>query len=130
MRERLQLKPLAQVDVLGLESAEPIDRLVQVRVIGDLLQQDIERYWKPYIGQPVSVEQLQEFHSWFYDKSRREGFLAYAQTDAQGNKLLVSLVVPRVGSKILPYGNSLLRMACCEIWHRPADWMWIRRACW
>lgn len=114
LRERLQLKPLAQVDVLGLESAEPIDRLVQVRVIGDLLQQDIERYWKPYIGQPVSVEQLQEFHSWFYDKSRREGFLAYAQSQTRetvgGQALVIQTLQPKVGTvRILSSEPALLR---------------------
>ena len=59
---------------------------------------EIQAYWKRHIGQPVSEEQTIAFKTWFYDLAKSNGFLAYAQTDAQGNKLLVSLVVPRVNS--------------------------------
>ncbi len=80
LRERTQPKALAQVDLLGLQSAAPIDQLMSVQVQGALLKKDIEQYWKSWLGQPVAAEQLQEFHSWFYEKERQEGFMAYVHT--------------------------------------------------
>jgi hemolysin activation/secretion protein len=102
LRERAQAKPLAQIDMLGLESAAPIAHLVSVQVQGSLLKQDIEHYWKGRLGQSVSTEQLQDFHSWFYEKARREGFMAYAQTQTvdagQGQSLIVQTLQPKVGT--------------------------------
>jgi hemolysin activation/secretion protein len=102
LRERAQAKPLAQIDMLGLESAVPIPHLVSVQVQGDLLKQDIEQYWKNRIGQSVSTDELQDFHSWFYEKARREGFMAYAQTQivdaGQGQRLIIQTLQPKVGT--------------------------------
>lgn len=100
LRERAQPKPLVHVDTLGLEADKAIQRLASVRVDSRLLSAAIDRYWQPRIGQPVSIEQIQAFHAWFYDKAAREGFMAYAKTEVVpvpgGEQLQVQVMQPRI----------------------------------
>lgn len=99
-QSRIPAKPVKPItgDLLDLSGAVSLDRLDAVEVEGERFKTEIQAYWKRHIGQPVSEEQTIAFKTWFYDLAKSNGFLAYAQTDAQGNKLLVSLVVPRVNS--------------------------------
>ena len=100
LRERAQPKPLVHVDTLGLEANTAIERLASVQVDSRLLTAAIERYWQSRIGQPVSIEQIQAFHAWFYDKAAREGFMAYAKTEvvpvAGGQQLKIQAMQPRI----------------------------------
>ena len=114
LRDRTRPKALAQVDLLGLQSEAAIDLLTSVQVQGDLLKKDIEAYWKNWLGQPVSAEQIQAFHSWFYDKARHAGFMAYAQTQTvnqgQGQSLIIQTLQPKVNRvRILSSDPSLLK---------------------
>lgn len=100
LRERSQPKPLVHVDTLGLEASTPMTRLASLKVQSAILPQAIERYWQPRIGQPVSIEQIQAFHAWFYDKAAREGFMAYAKTEVvmtpAGEQLQVQVMQPKI----------------------------------
>lgn len=100
LRERAQPKPLVHVDTLGLEASTAIQRLASIRVDSRLLPAAIERYWQARIGQPVSIEQIQAFHAWFYDKAAREGFMAYAKTEVLpvtgGEQLNIQVMQPRI----------------------------------
>ena len=102
MRERLQPKPVVHVDTLGLETTATIRQLQGVQVRGDLLKTEIEKFWKPYSGQAVSAEKIQEFHAWFNEKARRAGFMAYAQTEtveaSDGQILIIQSLQPKVGT--------------------------------
>lgn len=92
-----QAKPIAG-DLLDLSGAVSLDKLDQVEVKGDRLNAEIQAYWKRYIGKAVSEDQVIAFKTWFYDLAKSNGFMAYAQTDAEGNKLVVTLVMPKVNS--------------------------------
>ena len=100
LRERSQPKPLVHVDTLGLETSTPMTRLASLKVQSAVLPQAIEHYWQPRIGQPVSIEQIQAFHAWFYDKAAREGFMAYAKTEVvmtpSGEQLQVQVMQPKI----------------------------------
>jgi hemolysin activation/secretion protein len=114
LRERMQAKPLVQVDTLGIEAAASISQLQEVQIQGELLRQEIERYWKPYLGRAVTIEQIQEFHAWFNEKSRQEGFMAYAKTETvnsqQGQRLVVQTLQPKVGTvRILSQDAALVQ---------------------
>ncbi len=102
LRERIQAKPLVQVDTLGLQAHTAIDHLVSITVQSGVLPDDIERYWKSRIGQAVSIEQIQDFHAWFYDKATSEGFMAYAKTDVVavtgGEQLQIQVIQPRINA--------------------------------
>lgn len=102
LRERSQPKPLVHVDTLGLEASTPMTRLASLKVQSAVLPQAIERYWQPRIGQPVSIEQIQAFHVWFYDKAAREGFMAYAKTEVvmtpAGEQLQVQVMQPKINA--------------------------------
>jgi hemolysin activation/secretion protein len=102
LRESLKPKPLARVDTLGLESNESIDQLISVHVLSPLLKPEIERYWQGWLGRAVSIEQIQAFHSWFYEKARQSGSMAYAQTEVvkegSGQRLVVRTLQPKVGT--------------------------------
>jgi hemolysin activation/secretion protein len=95
-------KPLANVDMLGLETDAQIDKLMSVDSRGTLLAQDIEAYWRPFVGSAVTKEDIQSFHAWFYEKARQEGFMAYARTEVvasgAGQRLLIQTLQPRVGA--------------------------------
>jgi hemolysin activation/secretion protein len=122
LRERTQPKALAQVDLLGLQSAASIDQLMSVQVQGALLKKDIEQYWKSWLGQPVSAEQLQEFHSWFYEKARQEGFMAYVQTQTvnqgQGQNLIIQTLQPKVNNVRILSSDPLLLKAYADLLQR------------
>jgi len=101
LRERTP-RPLANVDMLGLETDTQIDKLASVDSSGALFTQDIEAYWRPFVGRAVTREDIQAFHAWFYEKARQAGFLAYARTEVvpsgQGQRLVIQTLQPRVGS--------------------------------
>lgn len=100
LRERSQPKPLVHVDTLGLETSTPLTRLASLKVQSAVLPEAIERYWQSRMGQAVSIEQIQAFHAWFYDKAAREGFMAYAKTDVvltpAGEQLQVQVMQPKI----------------------------------
>ncbi len=100
-------RPLQQatagMELIGLDSALSMDRLDQLEVQADRLQSEIEAYFKRFMGKPVSVDNMIEFKSWLFERAKRTGYLAYAQTDAVdlgngGSKLVVKLVLPRIKS--------------------------------
>lgn len=73
-----KIKPLANVDVLGLEQTESIDKLLSVETDDGPLKAGILNYWASHLGKAVSAEELQSFNGWLFDESRREGYLSYA----------------------------------------------------
>ncbi|MFY7865587.1 ShlB/FhaC/HecB family hemolysin secretion/activation protein [Roseateles sp.] len=82
---------------------KPLERLVEVQVEGRVLSAEVKAYWQPWIGGPVSGEQLLAFETWVADQGRRGSFLVYAQTEVQaarggGQRLKVQVVAPRVKS--------------------------------
>lgn len=85
-------------DLLDLTGAISMDRLDALVIKDDLLRDDIQAYWKKYIGKPVSLDEMIAFKTWLYNKAKNQGFMAYAQTDADGNTLNISLVLPRIKS--------------------------------
>lgn len=101
MRDRTP-KPLANVDMLGLESDVQIEKLTSLENRSTLLAADIEAYWRPFLGRPVNTPTVQQFHSWFYETARRAGTLAYAKvevvTTAQGQRLVIEVLQPKVGT--------------------------------
>lgn len=100
LRERTQPKPLVHIDTLGLETSTPIQKLTSVKVKSAVLPQAIEQYWQSRTGQPVSIEQIQAFHVWFYEKAASEGFMAYAKTEVLavpgGDELQIQVMQPRI----------------------------------
>lgn len=100
LRERTQPKPLVHIDTLGLEASTPIQKLVSFKVNSSVLPQAIAQYWQPRTGKPVSIEQIQAFHVWFYERAAREGFMAYAKTEVQtvggGEELQIQVMQPRI----------------------------------
>jgi hemolysin activation/secretion protein len=95
-------KPLANIDVLGLDKAESIDRLSGIEIQSPFLQDEIQKYWAASLGKRVSAEELQNFNGWLFDASRRLGFLSYAQTDVKksdsGSTLVVKIFRPKINT--------------------------------
>lgn len=112
-----QVKPLANLDVMALETAEPIAKLLGVDIQDEYLQRKVQDYWAPTIGQAVSPEDLQNFHVWLFEEARRVGFLSYAITSARaqgdGSLLQVRVVRPKIQSirVISPSSQLLTRYA-------------------
>lgn len=93
--------PPAPPPLLG--DRKPLEKLVEVQVEGSVLSAEVNAYWQPWIGGPVSGEQLLAFESWVADQGRRGSFLAYAQTQVErlaggGQRLKVQVLAPRVKS--------------------------------
>ena len=100
-QSKLPVKPAGKpitADLLDLSDAISMDRLDAVEVKGDTLSAEIQAYWKRFIGKPVSTEEMIEFKNWVNTTAKAQGFMAYAQTDAVGSKLQVSLVLPRINT--------------------------------
>jgi len=98
-QNRLPAKPAPKpttVELLDQAEATPMDRIEAVKVSGERLRAQIEAYWVPFFGKAVSVDQMNAFRAWVYEKARAEGYLAYAQTDPDGTTLAVNLVLPRI----------------------------------
>jgi len=75
-----------------------MDRLDALEIKNELLRDEIQSYWKRFLGRPVSVEEMIAFKTWLYNKAKNNGFMAYAQTDSEGNTLQINLVLPRIKS--------------------------------
>ena len=100
-QNKLPPKPAAKslgADLLDLSDAISMDRLDAVVIKGDSLRSEIQAYWKKFLGKAVSTEDMIAFKTWVNDTAKAKGFMAYAQTDAQGATLQVSLVQPRINS--------------------------------
>ena len=92
-----QGKPIT-TDLLDLSDVTSMDRLDVLEVKDAQLREQIQSYWKRFIGKPVSSEEMIAFKNWVNDTAKAQGFMAYAQTDVEGNKLQVSLVLPRINT--------------------------------
>lgn len=93
----------AGMELIGLDSTLSMDRLDQIEVQADRLGPEIEAYFKRFMGKPVSADNMIDFKTWLFERAKRTGFLAYAQTDAVdlgngGSKLVVKLILPRINS--------------------------------
>lgn len=90
----------AAIDVLGLEGAESIDKLIAVQVNSPELKDAVARYWKGALGQAVSADKIKDFNAWLFKTARQQGYLSYAQTrivpKAGGSELEVTVVRPTV----------------------------------
>lgn len=92
-----QAKPIA-ADLLDLSDVTSMDRLDVLEVKDEKLREQIQAYWKRFMGKPVSADEMIAFKNWVNDTAKAQGFMAYAQTDVQGNRLQVSLVLPRINT--------------------------------
>jgi hemolysin activation/secretion protein len=90
-------KPIT-AELLDLSDVTSMDRLDVLEVKGDQLRSQIEAYFKPFMGKPLSSEEMIAFKNWVNSTAKAQGFMAYAQTDVEGNKLQVSLVLPRINT--------------------------------
>jgi hemolysin activation/secretion protein len=126
LRERAKPKPVVQVDTLGLEASTAIKRLVSTQIQSTVLPAAIEGYWQSRLGQAVSVEQIQDFHAWFYDKAARDGFMAYAKTEVLpvngGEELRIQVIQPKINAlQVLGYDGSLDAVILQRVRSRFAD---------
>lgn len=83
-----------------------LDRLDRLEIQGDRMQADIRAYWKRFMGRSVTAARLTAFKSWFADRAKSQGYLAYVQTQAQGHTLTVTTVVPRLNSIRVSGGSN------------------------
>jgi hemolysin activation/secretion protein len=100
-QSKLPVKPQGKpitADLLDLSDVTSMERLDALEVKGEQLRPQIEAYFKRFMGQPVSSEEMIAFKNWVNDTAKAQGFMAYAQTDVEGNKLQVSLVLPRINT--------------------------------
>ncbi len=113
-QSKLPPKPAAKAintDLADLSSVPSFDRLDGVEVKGELLRPEIQAYMRRFAGKPVSGEDLILFKSWVNEKAKSQGFMAYAITEAKGNTLLVSLVLPRINTiKIFAKDQALANL--------------------
>jgi hemolysin activation/secretion protein len=111
---RSKAKPLAPIDILGLDKSESIDRLSGLEIQSPFLQDEIQKYWAPSFGKRVSVEEMQNFNGWLFDASRRLGFLSYAKTDVKksdsGSTLVVKIFRPKINTvRVIANDPNLLQ---------------------
>jgi hemolysin activation/secretion protein len=100
MREQVLSKTPVYVDTLGLEASTALERLVAVQVKSAVLVDDIESYWKNRMGGPVSLDEISDFHAWFFGRAAQKGFMAYAQTEVMsvrgGQQLNIQVMQPKI----------------------------------
>ena len=103
------------LDLIGLDSIVSLDRLDSLEVQADRLKPEIEAYFKPFIGKPLSSDNMIDFKTWLFEQAKKTGYLAYAQTETVdlpngGSKLVVKLVLPRINSvKIFARDENLAK---------------------
>ena len=97
-----RLRPEPAMDVLGSEWTQPLQKLLAAESNNKPLEKKIRRYWKPFIGKPVSGEEIRQFNGWIFLQARQLGVLSYAQTTVRrqddGEVLEVNIVVPTIRS--------------------------------
>lgn len=117
-QKRIPVRPTRSIagDLLDLSGLVSFDRLDSLDIRSDRFKAEIQAFWAPFIGKPVTEDQVIAFKTWFYEKAKANGFMAYAQTDAQGNTLIVSLVMPKVNSiRIFAKDEALARRYVQEL---------------
>jgi hemolysin activation/secretion protein len=100
-QSKLPAKPAAKpmaTDLQDYSDVSPMARLDVLDIKDDALRPEIEAYWKRFLGKAVSEEQMIGFKNWVNDTAKAKGFMAYAQTDVEGNKLHIRLVMPRINT--------------------------------
>ena len=100
-QSKLPPRPAAKTintQVADLDDAPSMDRLDAFEIKDDQLRSEIQAYLKRFMGKPVASEDMILFKNWVNDIAKTKGFMAYAQTDVQGNTLKVSLVMPRINT--------------------------------
>ena len=90
-------RPMA-TDLQDFSDVSPMARLDVLDIKDDALRPEIEAYFKRFMGKPVTEEEMIAFKGWVNDTAKAKGFMAYAQTDVEGNKLHIRLVLPRINS--------------------------------
>ncbi len=119
---KLPVKPLGKpiaTDILDLSDAVSMERLSVLEVQGEQLREQIQAYWSRFMGKPVSADEMIAFKNWVHDTAKAQGFMAYAQTDVDGNKLHVSLVLPRINTiKIVAKDEALAKRYLQDLYAR------------
>lgn len=90
-------KPMAP-DLQDFSDVSPMARLDVLDIKDDQLRPEIEAYFKRFMGKPVTEEQMIAFKTWVNDTAKAKGFMAYAQTEVEGNKLQIRLLMPRINT--------------------------------
>ena len=100
-QSKLPAKPAARqmaTDLQDFSDVSPMARLDVLDIKDDQLRPEIEAYFKRFMGKPVTEEEMIAFKGWVNDRAKAKGFMAYAQTDVEGNKLHIRLVMPRINT--------------------------------
>lgn len=104
-----QSKPVAS-DMLDWSGVSAMARLEEIDVQGDPMRAEIEAYWQRFLGKTVTAEMISLFKTWVNDSAKAQGFMAFAQTEVDGNKLQIKLVTPRIKTlKILAPDEALAK---------------------
>lgn len=103
-------------DLQDLSGAVALERLSEVVVQGEALREEVLAYWQPFLGRSVGLEQTVAFKEWFQKRARSNGFLAYALTEADGQKLVITQSMPRVRSiRVFARDEALARLYLKEL---------------
>jgi hemolysin activation/secretion protein len=77
-----------------------LKHLSGVTVDNDLIKKEIMNYWKPFLGQPVTNQDIAKFKDWAWSQFRDAGYFAFLYTEilptADGQNLGVKVFLPEV----------------------------------
>ena len=86
-----------------------IKKLVEVKVQKNLLEEEIQNYWQPYIGKAVTNNDVSTFKDWVWQQFRKAGYLGViAVTQSSAGVMQINVSLPVVGAVRVQSSNAQL----------------------
>jgi hemolysin activation/secretion protein len=103
-----------------------INKLTGIEVNNDLIKEQIIKYWVPYIGKSVSIQDVTNFKEWAWQKFGQAGYFAFLHTEVinegEGQRLVIKISLPTVKEiKIYSKDRSLAEKYSGQIIGRIGD---------
>ena len=77
-----------------------IDKLESIETNNDFLKENILQYWVPFVGKPVTYQNIVDFKEWAWTQFSQAGYFAFLRTDkkksGQGDKLIIEITLPTI----------------------------------
>lgn len=71
-----------------------------IEVNNDFIKAEINKYWNPFLGKPVTHQNISDFKEWAWRKFNEAGYFAFLQLESKkstrGEKLVIEITLPTI----------------------------------
>ena len=82
-----------------------ISQLEGIELNGDFIREEIESYWAPLLGKPVTNQAVSDFKEWAWRQFNQAGYFAFLRTESKrsgsGQTLVIEITLPTIKELVL-----------------------------